>query len=140
MSPTRSIATRAADVVLGEDDVLRVLVHPGTDVHADDMRAFLAARMELAPHPVAVIIDQRKIRTMTREAQEVATTPDSVNRPTICVALLVDGPIAVMIANFFIIFARPRYPTRLFTTEEAALAWIETWRARHAEGAVRAPG
>lgn len=131
MSRPRHIATRAADVVLGDDEVLRVIIHPGADVVADDMRAFLAARMQLAPHPVPVIIDQRRIRSMTREAQEVATTPDADRRPTVCVALLIDGPIAVMIANFFIIFARPRYPTRLFTSEEAALEWIAEMKVRY---------
>jgi hypothetical protein len=123
----RSIAARCADVVLGDDDVLRVVVHQGANVTADDMRAFLAARMELAPHRVAVLIDQRRIRTMTREAQE-AGTEGAEHRPTIGVAILIGGPIAVMIANFFIIFGRPRYPTKLFTTEQAALHWIDGLR------------
>jgi len=123
----RTIATRCADVVHGDDDVVRVIVHDGADVGADDMRAFLAARMELAPHRVAVIIDQRRIRTMTRQAQEVATE-GADKRPTLCVAILIGGPIAVMIANFFIIFGRPRYPTKLFTSEESALEWIAELR------------
>lgn len=110
--------------MLGDDGVLRVIVREGACVTADDMRSFLAARMELAPHRVGVIIDQRRIRTMTREAQEAATE-DADKRPTIGVAILIGSPIAVMVANFFIIFGRPRYPTRLFTTEEAALAWLE---------------
>jgi hypothetical protein len=114
---------RNADVVLGEDDVLRVIVHEGADVTADDIRAYLAARMELAPHRVAVIIDQRRIRTMTREAQEVATE-GAEKRPTIAVAILIGSPIAVMIANFFIIFGKPHYPTKLFTSEADALAWF----------------
>lgn len=118
-----TITTRNADVVLGEDGVLRIIVHDGADVTADDIRAYLAARMELAPQRVAVIVDQRLIRTMTREAQEVATK-DAESRPTLCAAILIGSPIAVMIANFFIIFGRPHYPTKLFTTEEAALAWI----------------
>jgi hypothetical protein len=122
-----AIATRSADVVLGDDDVLRVIVRDGADVTADDMRAFLAARMELAPHRVAVIIDQRRIRSMTREAQE-AGSAGADKRPTIGVAILIGSPIAVIIANFFIIFGRPHYPTKLFTNEEAALAWIDELR------------
>ena len=128
----RTIATRNADVALGEDDVLRVIVRDGADVTADDMRAFLAARMELAPHRVGVLIDQRRIRTMTREAQE-AGTEGAEHRPTLGVAILIAGPIAVMIANFFIIFGRPRYPTKLFTHEEAALAWLDELRRAEAK-------
>jgi hypothetical protein len=131
----RTIATRNADVTLGEDGVLRVVVHDGADVTADDMRAFLAARMELAPERVGVLIDQRRIRTMTREAQEAGTV-DADKRPTIGVAILIAGPIAVMIANFFIIFGRPRYPTKLFSNEPAALAWLD--ELRRAEGSVAA--
>jgi len=125
----RGIATRCADVVLGDDDVLRVIVHEGADVSANDIRSFLAARMELAPHRVAVII-----RTMTREAQE-ASTEGAEKRPTICVAILIGGPIAVMIANFFIIFGRPVYPTKLFTSEQAALAWIDELRRAESRSA-----
>jgi hypothetical protein len=132
----KTIATRAADVTLGEDGVLRVIVHEGADVTADDMRSFLAARMELAPHRVAVLIDQRRIRTMTRDAQE-AGTEGSEKRPTIGVAIMIAGPIAVMIANFFIIFGRPRYPTKLFTNEPAALAWLDDLRRAEANMAVR---
>lgn len=126
-------------MTLSEDGVLRVVVHEGADVGADDMRSFLAARMELAPHRVAVLIDQRRIRTMTREAQE-AGTEGSDQRPTIGVAILIAGPIAVMIANFFIIFGRPRYPTKLFTNEPAALAWLDELRRAEANVAVRQDG
>jgi hypothetical protein len=132
----RTIATRNADVILGEDGVLRVVVHEGADVTADDMRAFLAARMELAPHRVAVLIDQRRIRAMTREAQE-AGTEGADKRPTIGVAILIAGPITVMIANFFIIFGRPRYPTKLFTNEPGALAWLDELRRAEAQQAAR---
>lgn len=104
-----------------------MIVRDGADVTADDMRAFLAARMQLAPHRVAVIIDQRRIRSMTREAQE-AGSDGADKRPTIGVAILIGSPIAVIIANFFIIFGRPHYPTKLFTNEEAALAWIDELR------------
>jgi hypothetical protein len=119
----KTIAMRNADIVLGEDDVLRIIVHEGADVTADDIRAYLAARMELAPHRVAVLVDQRRIRTMTREAQEAATE-GSDKRPTLALAILIGSPIAVMIANFFIIFGRPHYPTKLFSSEQDALAWF----------------
>lgn len=119
--------------------MLRVVVHDGADVTADDMRAFLAARMELAPQRVGVLIDQRRIRTMTRDAQEAGTV-DADKRPTLGVAILIAGPIAVMIANFFIIFGRPRYPTKLFTSEPAALSWLEGLRRTQAELAAREGG
>jgi hypothetical protein len=135
----RTIATRNADVTLGEDGVLRVVVRDGADVTADDMRAFLAARMELAPHRVGVLIDQRRIRTMTREAQEAGTV-DADKRPTLGVAILIAGPIAVMIANFFIIFGRPRYPTKLFSNEPAALAWLDELRRADASVAAHQDG
>jgi hypothetical protein len=124
----RCIETRAAKVTLEDDGVVRVIVHPGAEVGADDMRAFLAARMQLAPHRVPVIIDQRRIRSMTRQAQIVATE-GAAQRPTLCLAILMESPLTVMIANFFVIFGRPRYPTRLFTSEESALAWIAQMRA-----------
>jgi hypothetical protein len=127
----RCIETPAANVILSEDGVLRVIVHPGAEVGADEIRAFLAARMELAPFEVPVLIDQRRIRSMTREAQ-VVSTQGARDRPTLCLAILMEGPLAVMIANFFVIFGRPHYPTRLFTTEEAALAWIAEQRAARA--------
>jgi hypothetical protein len=40
-----------------------------------------------------------------------------------------------MIANFFIIFGRPVYPTKLFTSEQAALAWIDELRRAESRSA-----
>ena len=55
-------------------------------------------------------------------------TEGAAQRPTLCVAILMESPLTVMIANFFVIFGKPHYPTRLFTSEESALAWIAQMR------------
>lgn len=120
-------------MVLDDDDIVRVTVREGAHIDAPEIRAFLDARMQLAPHRVPILIDQRRIRSMTRAAQEESTR-GAEQRPTVCVAILVEGPVTVMIGNFFIIVGRPHYPTRLFASEAEARAWIERKRGEAVDG------
>lgn len=103
--------------------LFKVVIDAGHDVDVEDTRAWMAAQLRLAPGCVPVLIDTRALRSMTRSAQEATTNGTLVGR-TARVAVLVGSPVSVMIGNFFLIFAKPPYPSRLFTSELEALAWL----------------
>jgi hypothetical protein len=45
-------------------------------------------------------------------------------------AMLIEGSLSEMIGNFFIRLNRPSAPTRLFTSEAAAIAWLKSEAVR----------
>lgn len=107
-----------------EGGLLRARFFPGADVSAADARENLAASAALCGgRCTPALIDLRGIRSQSSEARAVFAGPEAA-RVSRAVALLVDSPLTQVLANFFLRFNRPRAETRLFTSEEAAEAWL----------------
>lgn len=70
-----------------------------------------------------VLVDMRGIRSETREAREYFTSEDVAARVS-SVAILIGSPVSKMVANFFLRLGNHRVPTRLFTSEDEARAWL----------------
>lgn len=107
------------------DGIFVVRCDEDIEVGVEDVARWIAFQLESAPGCVPVLIDARDIRSMTRAAQHETTVPALRDR-TACVAILTESPVSVMVANFFMIFARPPYPAKLFTSEIAARAWCRS--------------
>ena len=70
-----------------------------------------------------VLVDMRGVRSQTRDAREYFMS-DDVARRLSAVALLVGSPVSRMIGNFFLRIGDHRIPTRIFTTDAEAAAWL----------------
>lgn len=124
----RHASVEAADLTLEDDGTIVVRVKD-VDMTAERMSAILdERRAAFGAHCVPLLIDARRVRSMTREAQELTARPDS-KEYTACLALLVDSAVSVVLVNFFMVFVRPPYPTRMFRSEDAARAWLRETRA-----------
>ncbi|MCK6535866.1 MAG: hypothetical protein L6Q84_23095 [Polyangiaceae bacterium] len=127
-APTsRSLDTPAARVELEPDGIVVIHVKSGIDMTEDHMRQILEARFTLAPREAAVLVDARRARSVSRAALELSANP-KVRPYTDCLAILQGSPVSVVLANFFMVFVRPPYPTRLFRDEDAARAWLRSIR------------
>lgn len=127
-APTpRSLDTPAARVELEPDGIVVIHVKSGIDMTEDHMRQILEARFTLAPREAAVLVDARRARGVSRAALELSANP-KVRPYTDCLAILQGSPVSVVLANFFMVFVRPPYPTRLFRDEDAARAWLRSIR------------
>jgi hypothetical protein len=73
-----------------------------------------------------LLMDISKLRTMSREARAFFMKPEHTEILH-AVALLIGSPLSRAIGNIFLGLNRPVTPTRLFTDEEAALAWLRTF-------------
>jgi hypothetical protein len=73
-----------------------------------------------------VLIDMRLGRENDRETREYYSSSEGL-RATKALALLVESPFTRVMANFFISINKPLVPTRLFTSEDAAVAWLKTF-------------
>ncbi len=111
-----------ADVVLGEDGILRILHHVGTSVDGERARQISAVHAELAAgRRLPTLIDISGIRSADRASREIAAgMEDSIER----LAVVVSGPVSAVIGNFFLRVTRPRYETRIFASIGAAERWL----------------
>lgn len=112
----------AADLALEPDGTIVIRVKPVV-MTAIEMAAVLDARIRLRDGLAPILVDTRRVTSMSREAQEM-TASERMRPFTDCVALLVDNPVSVVLANFFVVLVRPPYPTKMFRSEERARRWI----------------
>lgn len=112
-------------VELEEDNEVCVYTwDPGTVVTADQAAAALATQVDLlAGRRWPVLVRMSGMRGMDRDARLVFTHgPAEV---TSRVAMLAESPVQRIIANFFLGLSRNlAVPTRMFTDEAAARAWL----------------
>ena len=73
-----------------------------------------------------LVVDISDLRTMTREARAYFTHKDH-EEFLYAVALVVRSLVSRAIGNFFLGLNKPAVPTRLFTDDEDALAWLRTF-------------
>ena len=80
-------------------------------------------RNTLGKEMTRVLIDMRQTVQITREARNhyAGERTASIQRAT---ALLIDSPLSATIANFFMGLNKPLSPTRMFTSEDEAIAWL----------------
>jgi len=101
----------------------------GAIVEVGDVRQVLEAELALLGERggALVLVDARPVRSMTRAAQRLTAEHPAAAR-TDALAIMVEGPVSRMLGNFFMSVSRPTYPTRLFTEEAAARAWLQRCR------------
>ena len=80
------------------------------------------------------LMDISRVRSLSRDARNCFANSDASIEIYLCVALLVGSPLSRAVGNFFIGLNKPRMVTRLFTSEQEALAWMRE-QARAARAA-----
>jgi len=122
-----SVETRTAIQTLREPDYVHVLMKPGIEVSLEDARESSAATLKLAgQRKIRVLVDTRPARGISRDAR-THFADSKVRKYTVAQALLIDsGPSRVM-GNFFLGLNKPPFPTKLFTSEEKADAWLREY-------------
>jgi hypothetical protein len=85
-------------------------------------------RAMLDGRPLPFLMDIRRVRSLSREARTffASATAAEVFAAT---ALLVRSPLSRAVGNFFLGLNKPSMPTRLFTDETEALAWLAAFAA-----------
>jgi len=80
-----------------------------------------ADKLRDVPHPV--LTDIREMRGASILTLRRTGGPEIASMVT-RLALLVGSPVSRMIGNVMMGLAKPPYPTRMFTDEDAAKAWL----------------
>jgi hypothetical protein len=119
------IETPTARIWLDDEGILRGVLAEGAAETLAGAQANVAAAATLAAgRMVPVLIDLRSMRSITQEARHYYAGEDPA-RYARAQALLVGSPLSRLIGNFFIGLNKARFPVRLFTSEDGAIAWLK---------------
>jgi hypothetical protein len=116
--------TRTCRHELDPRGFVRATVFEGADMDLADARDNVAATFEVGGRRrTPVLVDLRGVRSQTRECRKYFVGPEATAM-TGPVALLVGSPVSRVIGNFFLRLNDQRVPTRLFSDEGEAAAWL----------------
>jgi hypothetical protein len=105
--------------------LVRITHHPGAVQTLDDAKATVAVVNTLIQgQQVSLLIDMRRIKSQDREVREYYTQ-QGYTIGLQAVAILVGSPVSRVIGNLYIGFNKSDIPTRLFTSEPEAIAWLK---------------
>lgn len=114
---TRTVVFTFADIIIAR-------FRPGAEVTLDDARANVALCLQRnAGQRRPLLVDLRGVKTQTAEARAYLAGPEGV-RVSQAVGLLIGSPLSRVLGNFYLGLNKPSTPTRLFTAEEEAQAWL----------------
>jgi hypothetical protein len=124
---SESITTRTAKLWLREDGLIQVVALRGVKSQLADAQENVAAIATLAADKRwPVLVDMRASLGIDHETRAYYSSVEGVKSDT-ALALLVGSPVTRVMANFFISINRPQVPTKLFTSEAEAVAWLKTF-------------
>jgi hypothetical protein len=122
---TQHCDVRSQSISLGDDGIVRTRMQPGVfDLDLTDAQDVIRAVGSLCGgvrRPA--LVDLRELRSMSRDCRKYFAGAQTAEVEA-AVALLVVSPVARAVGNFFMGLNKPLIPTRLFTLEADALAWL----------------
>lgn len=119
------VVTRTEQVWLGEDGIIRAVIHPGLVTNLDDAKENTRAFTQVSggQRRLAVIDMRAHAASATRDAREWYAGPGN-GEVVLAVALLVRSNVSRMIGNLFLGLNKTVFPLRLFAEPEPALEWL----------------
>jgi len=69
-------------------------------------------------------IDSKKLKSISRDARHYLAS-DEAEAHVKALALIVGTPVSKVFGNCFLGIRKHKVPTRLFTSDDAALAWLK---------------
>jgi len=119
---------------LAEDGIVRAVAPPGAEDTLAKARASLVQiGMACGGTPRPVLVDIRWIKSATLEARRFWSS-DALRGVVSAVALVVASPVSRVMGNFYIGINHMHVPTRMFTDEAEALAWLKDFLPPDGQG------
>lgn len=110
---------------LADDGIVRAVAPPGAeDTLAKAQASLLLIGKACCGTPRPVLVDIRWIKSATLEARRFWSS-NALRGVVSGVALLVASPVSRVMGNFYIGINHMHVPTRMFTDESDALAWLK---------------
>jgi hypothetical protein len=104
--------------------ILRIKILEGAEIElADSLQNFEATKILTKQDKYLVLVDARVNLSVSREARAFAA--QSKNDGCTACAFLITSTANKLIGNFYINVNKPLTPTKIFSTEEKAIEWLE---------------
>ena len=125
---TKKIVTRTTEIFLDDSGILRITVLDGVTIDIDDTVDNLLVIKQLSGgKPRLKLVDMRVSWKIKKEAREFLLSEDMPER-TIARAVLVKSLSNKLMLNFLIKLNKPQSPLKIFTSEEEAATWLDSFR------------
>ena len=109
---------------LGDDGVMRIRFPQDYHFTLDDIRELNRQHHEISEVCRPLLVYAESVAAAEHEAQQFASSQESVEVVS-AMAIIVRSFFTRALADIFMRFNKPPYPTRVFTDEADALAWLE---------------
>ena len=103
--------------------IMRWVYRADAEVTLDDAKETVALAGEMGTGRYPTLVDISRIRSVTAAARKFYSGPET-KQVELATALLVSSAVSRVIGNFYLRLNKPDWPTRLFTSEHDALAWL----------------
>lgn len=123
---TEVIETRVYRNSLGEDGIIyNIIFLHNAEVNKADIAANISAITKLAQGVRRPILsDIRNLKDVDREGRRLGAGKEAASN-ILALAILLGSPVSQAIGNIFLKINKPKYPTRLFTSESEAVLWLK---------------
>ena len=119
------IKTKPQKAWLRGDGIVQMEALAGVEqTKADAMENIKAGFIAEGNKRRPVLVDLRKVSTLSREARLYYSGPEPTTMET-AAAQWIGTPIGQMIGNFFMGFNKTLMPMKIFTSEEEAVRWLK---------------
>jgi hypothetical protein len=119
------VEVRTCRVWLDDDGIVHVKWSPQAKIGIEEARQLIRAISALSGGTARpIFVDMSEITAIDREARLYFAGEETAMVES-AAALLIGSPLTRAIGNFFMGLNKPLIPTRLFTSEAEALAWLK---------------
>jgi hypothetical protein len=116
-----------SELWLEEDGIVRVVWVPGAEVTLEDAQECMAAYLKInRGKRYPMLVDTKSMKSLARGARTYFASEEAA-RVASAVALIVATPVSRVLGNFYLGVSNPHLPTRLFSDEGEALAWLKEY-------------
>ena len=112
-----------ARVWLGDDGIVRIVYPQDCELTLDVMQAVHQQHIEITTDKRPLLVHAESIASAEYEAQQFASRDDVVELVS-AMAIIVKSVFTRAMADLFMKFHKPPYPTRVFNDEESAIRWL----------------
>ena len=121
--------TETRTCVFAFADIIIARYRAGAEETLDDARANVALCLQRnAGRRRPLLVDLRGAKSQSAEARAYMAGPEGL-KVSQAVGLLIGSPVSRVLGNLYLRLNKPPIPTRLFTSEEEALAWLRSFLA-----------
>jgi len=118
-------STSLCKIWVGPDGICRLDWVPNAEVSLKDAQEVMAAYDAVRQDKrLPLLIDTKQMKSFSREARQYFASDDAAACAS-AAAIVVGTPVSKVLGNFYLGLSNPKLPSRLFTSEDEALAWLK---------------